>query len=226
MEIMETKTAMQEVFQYFCTDYDVRDFMKTPFYSDRYVYATDGIIAVRVKEGDCDFKVENNPEIKYPDVSLVFNDLHYEKCRQRVHETTSHLEQYKTADEEIETGQDVECKVCDGEGEVLWEFDRYEKEDKCPVCFGTGFSEQTKMKKTGFKTYDSQVVHIHNAYVRLSYLAKIVLAAEKMKEPLFITAYNKSNNPIFFQFGSIEAVLMPIMYDQSYGDEVIDLLPF
>lgn len=223
---MEIKTTMQQVFECFCTEYDVRDFMKTPFFYDGHVYATDGIIAVRAKIDDCDFKVQNNPEIKYPNVSHVFNDLHYTKCNQKVYESTAHLEQYKTADEEIEVGQNVECKVCDGEGEVTWEFERYEKEDECPACFGTGLSEQTKMKKTGFKTYGSQIVHIHNAYVRLSYFAKIVKAAEKMEHELFITAYNQSNNPIFFRFGSAEAVLMPIMYDEYNEDEVIDLLPF
>ena len=223
---MKTKTTLQEVFESFCTDYDVRDFMKTPFIYDGYVYATDGIIAVRLRQNECDFMVENSPEIKYPNIGHVFNDLWCIKCNQKVYESMSHLEQYKTADEEIEVGEHVECKVCDGEGEVTWNFYVYEKEDECPACFGSGYSDLPKTKKTGFKTWGSQIVLVRNAYLRLSYFAKILQAAEKMKEELFITAYNQSNSPVFFRFGSLEAVLMPVLRDEYNEDEVINLLPF
>lgn len=81
------------------------------------------------------------------------------------------MDECPKVDEEIVIQDAVECKECDGSGEVYWEYTdnsghTHEHLDECPVCDGTGEIEHEKTKKTGKKILKSEaVINVGNAYI-------------------------------------------------------------
>lgn len=55
--------------------------------------------------------------------------------------------------------EDEDCPVCNGEGEVEWQFDHYSKTDDCPECEGDGFLNRRKIG-TMPKVVDDSVIYI------------------------------------------------------------------
>lgn len=59
-------------------------------------------------------------------------------------------------DEIDSIGKYIECKECDGTGEVEWEYQHWTKGFDCPVCHGTGYSQMPREKATGKKIIDPE----------------------------------------------------------------------
>ena len=115
-------------------------YLDKPFYQDGYSYATDGVIAIRVKvdkpvppefleieERDCyikrtvelfgDFKKKK--QIKYIPIPEYDRSIKTKECH-----SCKGIGHHKT------------CPECDGTGEVHWSTDYNDYEDSCQTCNG------------------------------------------------------------------------------------------
>ena len=152
-----------ELLDMFCDKSGLRSY---PFFNPRYneVWSTNGYVVIRI-----------NPEIlvgEYIKESLPMPNLEY-PCEKTVtiEALNKALEACPLVDEEVVIQDAVECKECDGTGEVYWEYTdnhlhTHERLMDCPICDGTGEMEHEKTKKTGKKVIaNDAVVGVGSAYI-------------------------------------------------------------
>lgn len=183
------------------------------FRIDEWVYSTDGMILIRTKYENCDFVVEspeNAPRCEevIPKVNkkseLIINKSDFDKL---------------ITEDEYEEAE-IDCKVCDGHGEVEWEFERWTREDDCPNCDGSGYEDSRK--KTGNKTFKSfQLVKLGNAYFDISKFYKIVLVSDALNEPVFLISSNIETSANLLKVGNFEIVIMSVIYKEDSSYEVV-----
>lgn len=122
-----------------------------PFLNEYYapqVWATNSHILI-IAMKDCLTGEYPKDKIQMPD--LDERNFHSVVTKQALQDALNKCEQIE---EEVETGKYKECDECCGRGEVEWEYmDKhriihYEYHD-CPVCNGTGYSEEPVKRKTG-----------------------------------------------------------------------------
>lgn len=140
-----------ELLSMFCDKSYSNPLRSNPFFNTKYneVWSTDGRVLIRIK-----------PERlvgEYPKGELNLPPLEC-PCKKKItiEAINKALNECPKVDEEIIVQDAVECKDCDGSGEVYWEYTdnhghTHEHLDDCPVCDGTGEIEHEKTKKTGKK---------------------------------------------------------------------------
>ena len=153
---------------------DEKTKLTKPFKNGNTIFATDGHSLIYTSAKNYfGFFVEND---KTPDCSKFLIEPN---CKHHIPITD--LSEFKTEDEFEEVGENIECKVCDGFGEVEWEFDRYTKKDDCPACDGSGYSRETQKIPTGNKTFGITYVKIKDVTFRIFEINRLFETAKKTK---------------------------------------------
>lgn len=122
-----------------------------PFLQDGYVVATDTTILIRVRKELLKGGYAENSHV--PTVSKVLTDYNFDKAV-TLEKLAAAIAQCPLVDEEILISEAVDCRDCDGDGEVEWEytdkdFITHREYHECPVCYGSGTRRPAKYRKTG-----------------------------------------------------------------------------
>lgn len=166
-----------ELLSIFCDESYSNPLRHSPFFNTKYneVWSTDGYSLIRVK-----------PERligEYPKGELNLPPLEC-PCKKKItiEAINKALGECPKVDEEIITQDAIECKECDGSGEVYWEYTdnnghTHERLYDCPICDGTGELEHEKTKKTGKQIIkEDAVINIGNGYFRAKNIQKLKFA--------------------------------------------------
>ena len=206
-----------ELLSMFCGKNEFRELLRTPFFNTRYneVWSTDGHALIRIKS--------ERLVGEYPKGKLGLPALE-SLCMKKVtiEALNKALDECPKVDEEIVIQEAVECKECDGSGEVYWEYTdntghTHEHLDECPVCDGTGEIEHAKIKKTGKKVLKAKaVINVGNAYFFANNLYRLKFAMDFLgitSADLISNSDRWSNE--FILDDDIHIMLMPILFDHT-----------
>ena len=213
------KPMLSDVFSLFIGEDELRPAMHKPFEINGKVYATDASTLVMTDKTNIDFVLDNehtppNCEAIIPkaNTSLIL-DI-----------TKEMFELLKTADEYEFVGKDIECKACEGDGEVEWYFENYTHEFDCPVCDGHGWEEEKKGIKTGGKTFGKCLVKIKDAYFSPDKVYKLIKVRDILGGEIELISYSKSTSGAMFKIGMCEILLMPVFCnDVSEWDVILNI---
>jgi len=206
-----------ELLSMFCDKSYSNPLRSNPFFNTKCneVWSTNGYALIRVK-----------PEIlvgEYPKGELNLPPLEC-PCKKKItiEAINKALGECPKVDEEIIIQDAIECKECDGSGEVYWEYTdntghTHEHLDECPVCDGTGEIEHEKTKKTGKKILKAKaVINVGNAYIFAHNIYKLKFAMDFLS----ITSADLISNPDrwsneFVLDDDIHIALMPMLFDHT-----------
>lgn len=204
---------MEEILKMYADPDGLRDWMKAPFTFDGYSGATDGVTLIFTKGEIADFqplsqqdavKVRNIIPPENVKIEILFSDLQ-EACSKA-----------PLVDEMETKGEDIECKACDGEGEVEFEFS-YNRQDfhhdfDCPVCDGSGYESEEKEVPTGNKIPDPDcLLQFGSTRLKLRYVDRLIKVSEHEKEPVAsIVSHSGPVSPILFKVGKTKILIMPV----------------
>jgi hypothetical protein len=213
------KPMLGDVFFLFVGKDKFRPAMHKPFEINGKVYATDAYTLVRTDKANIEFFLDNehnppNCEGVIPEVntSLILNI------------TKEMFETLKTADEYEIAGKDIECKTCEGSGEVEWDFEHYTRDFECPVCEGAGWEEQKTSRKTGGKTFGKCIVKINDACFHIDKFYKLIKVRDILGGEIELISYSKSTSGVLFKIGVCEILLMTVICgDASDWDAVLNI---
>ncbi len=209
----------KEVLNLFVGEDYYREWMMKPFQIKDKAYSTNAhimFIAPLNKVGELsklDKKRENDVLSVIPKLKNLSFDIAIEDLKKAIYKIP-------LVDEYIDAESDGECKECDGDGEVEWEYGSHSMHSDCPVCDGDGKIEETKRNKSGNKIMDNtSFIDINESRYNPMFLKKIIKASEilKTKKITLISQDNRSGS--FFKIGDCELMLMPITKTDS--DKVI-----
>lgn len=206
-----------ELLNKFCDVFHVKPLLRTPFLNTEYneVWSTNGYVFIGI-----------NPEIlakEYPKGKLQFPKLEF-PC-----EKTITIEALNKAfnscpmiDEEVVVEDAVECKECDGKGEVYWEYTdnhllTHERLMDCPICDGTGEMDHEKTKKTGKKVIaDDAVIEVGNAYIFANRLPLLKTAMEHLNVDTIKMIHNNPKGANEFVVNDdIRIIIASMLFDYS-----------
>lgn len=204
--------TIEEILYTFCADREQKnEVFYTPFEQNGYIYATDGNILIKISKSITTNKYQYRDK---PNCQSVFVP-----CKQKmvikISELRNKISKADLIDEVIQIGKDVECKECDGYGEVEWEYKTHTKYFDCPVCDGSGYKEQKQEKQTGNKIHDPYFkVNIIDRHFQLRYIDKVINIAEFIGDGNITLKYNAnkiSEQIIFIINENIDILLMPTL---------------
>lgn len=194
-------TILGDVFLSFVSQDDKTN-LTEPFKNGNTIFATDAHSLIYTSAENYDgFFVEND---KTPDCSKFFIEPN---CKHHIPITD--LSEFKTEDEFDEVGENIECKVCDGFGEVEWEFEHYTRDFDCPVCEGSGWSEKKRGRKTGNKTFGITYVKIKDVAFRIFEINRLFETAKKLNEEIVLINKPEKLSGFTFQLGKVNIMVMP-----------------
>lgn len=208
-----SKSKLEQAFQLFVGNDELRPTFHNVFKQDGYVYATDANVLIRCKESYYPTIVVENPEFKN-DMSEV---IPFKNQNKRLYISGSMFDKLKTEDEYTFEGENKDCESCEGEGEVTWEFEHYSDEFTCPVCKGSGYSEEKKGVKTGNKTFGNWTkVKLETSYFRASLFYVLIEAQKILGGDIYLISHTNETRASLFRIGVCEILVMPILV--SYDD--------
>ncbi|TXK52350.1 hypothetical protein FVR03_01150 [Pontibacter qinzhouensis] len=203
---METKEITQEkLFQSFCAPGIFREYTEAPFEQNGYVYATNGHIIIRTPK---DLYCSQAATLEKPISSFVFDGANKSIA---IDFNVSEIEALKTEPEYRVLKKSQECGTCEGFGEVTWEFEHHEREDDCPVCYGSGIAEAEHKELTGNTTFGTAYVTIYDTPLDVKLFYKLV----QLNEPIALIKYTSKTQAIVFKAGQYDVGIMPV---SSTGD--------
>ncbi len=197
------KKLTKEVFERF-TEADERSRFCSTTKQKGYIYATNGIVLCRANVDDCDFDLDT--ELDSPKMDKVIPKA-----------TTSHIidlsvidfDKHKTEDE-YDDSNVKECDVCNGDGEVEWEYDTYTSYHDCPKCDGAG--EIGNPVKTGRKTLsESCHIKIHESRIKIKYAKMLADIQQEIGGNLVLLNETNGTAPLLFSIGKAEILVMPVV---------------
>ena len=205
-----------ELLSMFCDKSYSNPLRSNPFFNMKCneVWSTDGYILIRIK-----------PERlvgEYPNGDLNFPTLEC-PCKKKItiEAINKALNECPKVDEEVIIEDAIECKECDGSGEVYWEYTdnhlhTHECLSYCPICHGTGELEPEKTKKTGKQiTKEDAVINIGNAY----FFAKNIRKLKSAMDHLGVTDAELLFNPEIkaneFAIEDIRIDLAAMLFDHT-----------
>jgi len=208
----------EKIFRLFTGKDELRPVFNNPFNYNGTVCATDGHKLICTDEKNIGFDFNND----FKPLKLD-NVIEKQNCKERLLINIEYFESLKTADEYKEVGKDVECKECDGFGEVEWEYQNHTRDFDCPVCDGEGFESKTKKVKTGGKTYQECLVQIGESYFDIHIFKVILEVLSISKKDIFIVKKNVRNRPLQLFYDKYTIILMPIFYDNDSDKKIIEI---
>ena len=206
-----------ELLSMFCDKSYSNPLRSNPFFNTKCneVWSTDGYNLIRIK-----------PERligEYPKGELNLPPLEC-PCKKKItiEAINKALDECPKIDEEIIIQDAVECKECDGSGEVYWEYTdntghTHEHLDECPVCNGTGELEPEKTKKTGRQIIkEDAVINIGIAYFFANNICKLKSAMDFLDITSVELIYNHYRNASEFVIDEdIRIELAPMLFDHT-----------
>jgi hypothetical protein len=219
MENEQKKSPIADILNLFIGNDDRRPVFNKPFEVNGKVYATDAHVLIRTDKKNIDFIIDN--EHLPPKVEQVIPERNLNEI---LNINKEMFESLKTADEYEFSGKDIDCKTCDGHGEVEWEFEHYTHDFDCPVCNGSGLSEERRGKKTGGKTFGDSIVKLKDAYFRVRLFYKLIEVKDRAGGDVYLTGYKDKRSGVLFKIGDYEIVIMPLLIeDESEYEGVLNL---
>lgn len=111
--------------------------------------------------------------------------------------------------------KESECEVCEGDGEVEYEFysgiNHYTIDHDCPVCKGDGVIK-TKSRETEID-YSKRIVIGQSAF-GINYLDLLVRCAEALQAPEICIVYQAGRtSKCVFRIGKVDIMIMPVDID-------------
>ena len=213
METSNMDTNLSKVFSLFLSKDQFRPEMQNPFEFNGYTYATNGCILVRCKKEHIDFEFQNDYEPPNPE-SVIFK-----KNANRILDVDKiDWEGLMTEDDFNIIDNRTECEVCNGEGEVEYEFshngkDYYINHD-CPVCEGKGVTGEYKKVPNGGKRFPNGLgIKIGHLVFVPEIIYPIKKVKELMDEDVFLVAINEGLKPIMIKCGILEILIAPCYLD-------------
>lgn len=206
-----------ELLSTFCNKNEFRQLLRTPFLNTKYneVWSTNGHALIRIKS--------ESLVGEYPKGELTLPALEC-PCKKKIaiEAINKALNECPKVDEEIIVHEAVECKDCDGSGEVYWEYTdnhghTHEHLDDCPVCDGTGEIEHEKTKKTGKKVIaEKAIINVGNAYIFAYNIYKLKSAMDFLDITSVELAYNPERGASEFVIDEdIRIELSPMLFDHT-----------
>lgn len=204
---MVSQETMNKILSMYIDKDFQKEVLRTPIVQGKHVYASEGHIMIRVSKTlvEADY-----PAADKPDCAIFFR----KKSNYNITVSASFLaEKIKESTVLIpETYQQerVECKECDGEGLVEWEYKHWVREEDCPVCDGTGYTEGGAMP-TGRMIPDTSVgVSLGSATFQRKYLQVLLDTLELLGEEEFtITRSCPDKENTFVLNDNVRVLLMP-----------------
>lgn len=206
-----------ELLNMFCDKSYSNPLRSNPFFNTKYneVWSTDGHVLIRIKP---ERLVGEYPkgEFKLPPLECP--------CKKKItiDAINKALNECPKVDEEIVIQDAVECKECDGSGEVYWEYTdnnahTHEHLDDCPVCDGTGEITPEKTKKTGKKVIaEKAIINVGNAYIFAYNIYKLKFAMDFLDITSVELAYNHERGASEFVIDEdIRIELSPMLFDHT-----------
>lgn len=206
-----------ELLSIFCDKSYSNPLRSNPFFNTKCneVWSTDGYTLIRIK-----------PErlvSEYPKGELTLPALEF-PCKKKItiEAINKALDECPKVDEEIIVQDAVECKECDGSGEVYWEYTdnhlhTHERLYDCPVCDGTGEIKPEITRKTGKKTVDkNSIIKVGNAYLYAKNIYKLKSAMDFLDITSVELIYNHYRNASEFVIDEdIRIELVPMLFDHT-----------
>lgn len=206
-----------ELLSMFCDKSYSNPLRFNPFFNTKCneVWSTDGYNLIRIKPerliGEYPKGELNPPPLECP-------------CKKKItiEAINKALGECPKVDEEIVIQDAVECKECDGSGEVYWKYIdnncyTHEHLDECPVCNGTGELEPEKTKKTGRQIIkEDAVINIGIAYFFANNICKLKSAMDFLDITSVELIYNHYRNASEFVIDEdIRIELAPMLFDHT-----------
>lgn len=175
-----------------------REIIKHPFTQDGYVYATDSHILIRVNKNivEGEYQQQEKPGCSHLFINtrkeLVINIELLEKL----------LSNIERVEEEKTVGEDIVCDECRGEGQVLWEYKRFEEYFDCPKCDGSGHSIESKNVPTGKMIPDPDaLIELGGKTFSVKYISILIKTMELLGIYTVIMHYNDTpHEQVIFNF--------------------------
>lgn len=210
---------MEEILRMYADPKAYREWMRTPFTFEGRSGTTDGITIIFTEGEISDFK-----PLSKEDAAKVLGVLPTEntKIDFLLSDLTEALQKAPLVDETEPQGEDIECKACDGNGEVEFEFSyqgkTYEHDNDCPVCDGSGYESEEKQVPTGKKIPDPDcIIQFGQTRLKVKYISRLIKVSEHEKEQSFsIVSKSDELSPILFKTGKISILIMPISPGGKY----------
>jgi hypothetical protein len=202
-----------------------RPVFDNPFEQNGRIYATDAHVLIRIDKSKIQYDNEKILKVEQPNCEAIVPE---KNCDEIVTVNAELFEQYKTEDELVKQGEDVECGLCNGEGTMTADYHYkgkwYKSEHECPVCDGSGYEEEGNLVRTGNKTFKNGVrvkfngclYEIHRFYklIEVQKLTggeiRLLHKPEKYKAPLF-------------SIGDFEIIIMPSSACESDCEAILNV---
>jgi len=187
-----------------CKD-SVAYWLNEPFIAGDRCAASNGYALVSTPLVDGEF--ENRTEkLKY--VYPIVHNMSKKISVSELRNTISKVPMVEVLDEE-----EVECDVCDGTGEVEYEFyhkKMYYMEGVCPACDGMGVIEKKSTKSSGLKMKDDVFIRIGVSLFYPDRIKEIITAATIMQaREVELVHQREATTPSLFKIKDVELMVMP-----------------
>lgn len=206
-----------ELLEMFCDGTHPRKFFQKPFLNEKYneVWATDGHILIKIPLERLSEEYETGT------LSLPVYSSNKNKKKITLSSLENALSDCPQEEEEIIVEKEKECKECKGTGEVDWEYHDsnghyHIKGFDCPVCDGSGVSENEVRKKTGRMVIsDCSIIKINQAYFRAGYLRVLKMAMEHLEVNVAEITLNGIHDPAQIEIDDLCIIIMPILMNED-----------
>lgn len=201
---------LKNIFDLFLGKDDLRPEVHTPFVHKGKTYATNLHVLVRCDSNLIDFDFEEHSGA--PNVTR----LPFQKNIISVIPVDNIDWSKWMTEDEYEGGQDVDCGCCGGDGKfydfLSYKGKRYDYEYDCPVCDGYGIIEEVGTP-TGNKCIPhGYYVKVIDAYIDANYFYLLKKVRELIGEDIILVRHDGSHNPLVFQIGFLEVLIMPVAH--------------
>jgi hypothetical protein len=208
------------ILRIFVGDDEYRPWINNPFYINELAFSTDSHLMVFFdKNLATDIKpIDDKQNAKVMDVINIPRDLEFTIPIEKLKENLLLCE---FIPEKRRTGKYVNCDVCGGEGEVEWEFHHnsqsFNRDFDCPVCDGSGHSEEPITSPTGNATFEQyQRALIYKSHLDCRYLHKLHQLANLLNATeVTLISQAGPNKPSLFKIGDVSLIIMPMIFDEK-----------
>lgn len=207
-----SKEEVNQILEEFTSNDEYRDWMNSPVLINDICIATDAHILLIVPKQYCSI-TNNLPEEKHLNVLNIIPPEKNTIKEINVDYLSVLMDKIPLVDEYINAETDQSCKTCDGDGNVEWVFEDYDKYDDCPVCYGEGTITKEELVKTGYKVKDfSKFTNINGSIFNTEYVYKMCELAKKINaEKIKLVFSEKPNRASLFKINDFKVLLMPVV---------------
>lgn len=195
-----------------CKDERRKDWLIKPFVIGDNVFSTDAHCMVwfdkNIIQTFAEYDVYEPAKIG----TVIPTEMNFEKVI-TIDEIKAGLSKCPTEDGFDWVGEDVNCKECDGEGTVIWEYNNHEKEWDCPECYGEGLSRKKRQVPNGKKYIPNYaLIKLEQCFISANIFEMIVKACEALNATsLTLVSQLGSCKGNLFKIGDVSLLVMPVL---------------